>query len=344
MPIVPPASARILPGYAGHAVSIAAQATLNPGDSIDLPIDALRNNYGQTILLDSLRWTADAQQQVESAVPPTAPVGLIGRTVEVSLSLNDKVLTGGEVPLYVLGRPAGLDVESMILAVADDTNTQMLLGSYCSGVWGLDHPLQLDPGNSLSVHLTNHGLLNLPILVSIAVTGRIGQGLPSSRWLPYVAAWSPPAFDPTAPTATAPTVVTSTERDLVNRCGQPLHVFRFLGRIARLGVVGTNATINVENVFPDIEEQIGGLPFTNFFPNAVDASLSITMRDSEGNDNIPFAIPFRQAFEPQQKAWECPHVMAPDAYFIAQLSLAPPTVFDQSIQPSISLLGFYEGA
>src|SRR3972149_4999624 len=66
---------RILPGYGGPLVAITAQATLNPGDSIDLPIDALRNNLGENVLLDTLRWTIDAQQQVESADPPTSPVG-----------------------------------------------------------------------------------------------------------------------------------------------------------------------------------------------------------------------------------------------------------------------------
>ena len=351
MPIYSPQVSRILPGYAGHAISVAAQASLNPGDSIDLPTDALRNNTGETILIDALRWTADAQQRVVNPWQvKTPPLGLIGQAVSASISVNDNAITGGLVPLYSLGRPAGLDVESMISAIAILDPSQpmpfqsaiLLLGSSCSGVWGFDHPISLAPGASIAMHLTSTGLLSLPILVSIAFTGRIGSGLPRSGWLPYVAAWNPPALDPQVPTATAPFVVSSTERDLVNRSGHPLHVSRFIGRLARLSIVGTNATINAENVFPSGGAAVSGLPVTNFFPGAVDSALSITMRDSDGNENIPFPVPFRQAFEPERKALECPHVLGPDAYYVAQLSLAVPAVLDQSIQPSIAMCGEYE--
>src|SRR4030067_469502 len=94
---------RILPGYGGSLVAIPAPAPLHPGDSIDLPIDALRNNLGENVLLDTLRWTIDAQQQVESADPPTSPVGFPGAGVTISMRFGDKPLTGGEVPIYCLG-------------------------------------------------------------------------------------------------------------------------------------------------------------------------------------------------------------------------------------------------
>ena len=45
---------RILPGYGGTLIAITAQATLNPGDSIDLPVDALRNGLGEHVLIDAL--------------------------------------------------------------------------------------------------------------------------------------------------------------------------------------------------------------------------------------------------------------------------------------------------
>src|SRR3972149_4050962 len=109
---------------------IPAQATLNPGDSIDLPIDALRNNLGENVLVDTLRWTIDVQQQVESADPPTSPVGFPGAGVTISMRFGDKPLTGGEVPIYCLGPAVGQDVETSILGVADDTTTEMLLPVY----------------------------------------------------------------------------------------------------------------------------------------------------------------------------------------------------------------------
>lgn len=337
-----PYNPRILDGYGGGAIAIVAKVTLNPGDSIDLPLDALRNTSGDTVLIDALRWTADAQQQVESADPPTSAVGFVGGAVAAAIRLGENPITAGEIPLYALGEPAGLDVESMILGVADVATTEMLLGSYASGVWAFDHPLQLDENESIALHLSNRGLLNIPVTVSIAFTGRSGPDLPQSRWIPYTAAWVPPAFDPNVPTSTVPTIVNSTERDLINRAPTVLHVARFIGRIMRLGIVGTTTTLNAEATFPSIEEVIGGLPFTNWFPGAVDSFLTVTMRDYRGNDNVPIDTPFRQVFEPESRLWECPHDLEMNGYYLVQLTLNLPVIKDTSIQPVISMTGSYE--
>ena len=342
-----PALDRILPGHGGDAVAITASVTLSPGDSIDLPIDALRNGLGELVLLTALRWTIDAQQQAESANPPTSPVGFPGAGVTISIRHGENPITAGEVPLYCLGLAIGQDVEHAILGVADDTNTEMLLGAYASGTWRFDHPLELDLGAAISVHLTHHGLLNLPVVVSLALTGRVGGGIPRSRWLPYVAAFVPPAFNPAAPTATAPTITTSTERDLVNRAPTDLEISRFVGRLLRLGVsgnpLGTGVVQqNAERVFPSVEETISGQPTTEWFPGAVDAFMTVTVRDSRANDNVPIALPFRQVFEPETRAWECPHTMEPNGYYIVQLTLSVPTVIDASLQPAITMIGSWE--
>jgi hypothetical protein len=332
----------IIDGYGGGAVAITAIVTLQPGDAVDLPLDALRNTFGEVVLLDTMRWTADAVQKVESSDPPTTAVGFVGAGVSASMRIGDRPMTAGEVPLYVLGTPAGLDVESMILGVADGVNTEMLLGSYASGVWAFEQPLQLDEQESISLHISNSGLLNLPVTVSIAFTGRVGEDLPPSRWVPYTAAWLPPSLDPNAPTATVPTIVTSTERDLINRARSTLFVSRFIGRILRLGVVGTTTTINAETTFPPIEGAISGLPNSNWFPSAVDSFLTVSMRDSRGNDNIPLDTPFRMVFAPKTRSWECPHEVESNGYYLAQLTLAVPAVKDTSIQPVISMTGSWQ--
>ena len=340
---------RILPGYGGALIAITAQATLNPGDSIDLPVDALRNGLGEPVLIDTLRWTVDAQQQVESADPPTSPVGFPGGGVTISIRFNDQPFTGGEIPIYCLGAAVGQDVETAILGVADDTNTEMLLGSYSSGVWELDHELWMDLGQALSIHLTHHSLLNLPVVVSLALTGRAGRDLPRSRWLPYVAAFVPPAFDPTIPTATAPTVVSSTERDLVNRTGADLQVSRFIGRLMRLGVSGSplgggNVVQNAEKVFATVEGGISDQPTSEWFPGALDSFLTMTMSDSRANDNVPVAQQFRMVFEPERRSWECPHELDSNGYYIVTLTLTVPVKLDASVQPSIAMIGSWEGA
>jgi hypothetical protein len=345
---MPSSDLRILPGYGGDLVAVTAQATLNPGDSIDLPVDALRNGLGEHILVESLRWTVDAQEQVESADPPTSVVGFPGAGIGVSIRFGDKPITGSEVPIYCLGKAVGQDVETAILGVADDTNTEMLLGAFASGVWDFDHPLSMDPGEALSVHLTHQSLLNLPVVVSLALTGRAGRDLPHSRWLPYVASWVPPAFNPHDPTATVPTIVTSTERDIVNRTPSILHVHRFIGRLLRLGVsgnpLGTGVVQqNAEKVFATVEGGISDQPTSEWFPGAVDAFMTATIHDSRANDNVPVALPFRQIFEPETRAWECPHELDENGYYIVQLSLAVPTVLDAQVQPSIAMIGSWEG-
>jgi hypothetical protein len=329
----------ILDGYGGGAIAITAEVVLDPGDSIDLPLDALRNTFGEVVLLDTLRWTADAQQSVESSDPPTSAVGFVGSAVGISMRIGDRPMTAGEIPLFTLGRPAGLDVESMVLGVADDGGTEFLLGGYCSGVWAFDEALQLDANESISLHLTNKGLLNLPVAVSIAFTGRVGNDLPRSRWVPYTAVWVSPSLDPNVPTANVPTIVTSTERDLINRAPGTLQISSFIGRIVRLGVVGTTLTLNAESTFPSIEEIIGGLPNTNWFPGAVDSAILVSMRDSRGNDNVPLDTPFRQVFEPESRSWVCPHELEPNGYYLVQLTLTPPVVKDTSIQPIVSMTG-----
>ena len=339
---------RILDGYGGDAVAITAQVTLNPGDSIDLPADALRNGLGESTLIDTLRWTIDAQEQVESSDPPTGTVGFPGGSVEITIKYGDKQITSGEIPLYALGVSDGQDVEHAILGVADDTNTEMLLGAYASGVWEFDHPMTMDAGDTLAIHLTHHGVQNLPCVVSLALTGRAGRDLPRSRWLPFISSWSAPALNPADPTSTAPVVVTSTERDLINRTGAPVKISRFVGRMMRLGVSGAplgggSVVQNNERPFPSVQEGVSGQPASNWFPGAVDNFLTVSMRDSRANDNIPTAAPFRQVFEPESHSWECPHELEADGYYIAQLSLAVPTVVDAGIQPVISMIGSWEG-
>lgn len=341
---------RIIDGYGGSLVAITAQATLNPGDSIDLPVDALRNGLGETLLVDTFRWTVDAQQNVASGNPPTSAVGFPGGSVAASVRFGGKPLTGGEVPLYCFGLADGQDVESVVLGVADNINTETLLGAYSSGVWDFDHPMSMDGGDAFSVHVTHLGLLNLPVVVTLAITGRAGAGLPRSKWLPYVAAWTPKALIPTVPTSTVPVVITSTERDLVNRVPGTLQVARFIGRLMRTGVTGTPpggtaVQTNAEQVFPTVEGAYSALPSSDWFPNAVDSFAKITIRDSRANDNVPVALPFRQVFEPQSRAWECPHEVEENGYYIAQLTLTVPGVTsDASIQPAVAMIGSWEGA
>lgn len=345
---MPSSDPRIIDGYGGDAAAITAQVTLNPGDSIDLPADALRNGLGESTLIDTLRWTIDAQEQVESSDPPTGTVGFPGGSVRITIKFGDAQLTGGEIPLYNLGVSTGQDVEHAILGVADDTNTEMLLGAYASGVWVFDHPMTMDAGETLSIHLSHSGVQNLPCVVSLALTGRVGRDLPRSRWLPYIATWNSPALNPATPTATAPVIITSTERDLVNRAGSTIQISRLIGRVMRLGVsgnpLGTGSVVqNNERVFPSVEEGISGQPNSNWFPGAVENFLTIVMRDSRSNDNIPTAVPFRQAFEPESHSWECPHELEAYGYYIVQLSLAVPTVIDAGLQPVISMIGSWEG-
>ena len=340
-------ASRILDGYAGSPVTLVAQVTLEPGDSIDLPADALRNGFGERILLDSLSWAADAQQSLDTTDPPTVTVGAPGASISATISLNGRQITGSFVPLYCLGTSIGQDVEHVVLAIATGGATACrLLGAVSSGFWRFDHPLDLLAGDALALHLTHTGLQNLPIVVSISVAGRMGEDLPRSRWIPYIASWLPPAIDPNTPTATVPVTVTSTERDLVNRAGQTIRVHRLIGRLLRQDVTLTPAATaymkNLEQVFPTVDGTEADTPSTRLFANAVDGFLTMTVRDSGANDNVPVALPFRMVFEPESRAWECDADLESSGFYTVELTLDVPAIKDSAIQPAIALIGSYE--
>ncbi len=344
----PDQTARILEGYSGRPVALVAQVTLQPQDSIDLSADALRNGFGERLLIDSISWVADAQQSLDTTDPPTVTVGAPGSSVSVTMSIGARQITAGFVPLYCLGKAEGQDVEHSVLALATGGATACrLLGAYASGVWNLDHPLEMMVGDAIGMHLTHTGLQNLPIVVSFALRGRMGPDVPSSRWIPYVSNWTAGSLVPTAPTATVPVVKTSTERDLVNRSGTRLRVHRLVGRLMRQGVsflpAATAYTKNVEEVFPTVEGTLSDTPSLRLFANAVDSFLTMTMRDSGSNDNVPVALPFRAVFDPDTRSWECDSDLDPSGYYIVELSLAVPGITtDSAIQPSIAMIGSYE--
>jgi len=346
------ASSRILPGYGGALVAITAQVTLNPGDSIDLPADALRNGLGLPVLVDSFRWTADAQQNVGTTDPPASSIGNLGMPgagVTASIKVENQAITAGEIPLYCLAASAAADVEHSILGVqTGGANAEIQLGAFSGGIWTFDHPFSMDVQETLTVHLTHRNLLNLPVVVTLSLAGRAGLDLPRSNWLPYVSSWIPATFNPSFPTSTAPLVITSTERDLINRAPAPVYISRFIGRLMRIGVsgnpIGTGAIQqNQDRVFPSVEEAISGQPTSEWFPGAVENFMGMTLRDSRANDNVPTAIPFRLIFEPERHSWECPHVLDPGGYYVAQATLSVPTVIDQAIQLAVSMVGSWEG-
>lgn len=343
---LPDQTPRILDGYEGAPIALIAQITLNPGESIDLPADALRNLSGDRIVLDCMSWVADAQQSLDTTDPPTVTVGAPGASISLTIATEGRQITAGFVPLYNLGAAVGQDVEHAVLGVATGGASAMrLLGAYASGLWEFDHPLELPPGGAFAMHLTHTGLLNLPIVLSIAFHGRQGKDVPSSRWVPYVASFVT-SFTPGDATATVPLTETSTERDLVNRAGKKLHVHRFVGRLLRQNVEllpGATAYLkNMEQVFPTVQGSESDTPSSRLFANALDSFLTLTIRDSGSNDNVPVAIPFRQVFEPESREWEVESDLEPSGYYTAELTLSVPAIIDSTIQPSIAMIGSYE--
>lgn len=344
---IPDETPRILEGYEGSPIALIAQITINPGESIDLPADALRNLSGDRIVLDCMSWVADAQQSLDTTDPPTVTVGAPGASISLTINSEGRQITAGFVPLYNLGESVGQDVEHAVLGVATGGASAMrLLGAYSSGLWKFDHPLELRPSEAFAMHITHTGLLNLPIVLSIAFHGRQGKDVPSSRWVPYVASWVT-SFNPSDATATVPLTSISTERDLVNRAGKQIRVHRFIGRLLRQDIAldpsGAAAYLkNAEQVFPTVEGTRSDTPSSRFFANAVDSFLTITVRDSGSNDNVPVAIPFRQVFEPEAREWEVESDLEPSGYYTVELNLAVPAIIDSTIQPSIAMIGSYE--
>lgn len=330
---------------AGVPVSLVAQLPLNPDESGAMPLDTLRNSTDLPMEIHGMRWTIDAQiPEYRLTVGETGSVTnaslAIGSLIEASLSVGETQLTAQQVPLYLFGRSDAEDIAQV--PVGGKVTSETSRGSYCSGIWRFDYPMRLMPGEAISAQLQHKGLVQGgPAVTTLAFVGRaIGRGSRMApRRFPYVAPFAPPAIDASTASSTAPIIITSTERDLVNKSGKSIVVHRFVGRCATLNfpffTITNFPNFNIDWVFPPQQFQTST---NNAFTDPAQSLVLLSMRSSDGIATISNPTAFRQVFEPNSRSWECTHILPPDSYYIAQFTIN--SGLTGYIQPAMAMIGY----
>lgn len=341
-------------GFRGYPVALSAQVSLNPSEPLDLPPESFTNQTAFPIDLYSMRWIIDADGP-NAAIFSTADLSTVvaGAGIEAMIQLGDRPLTVQFVPLYLFGKADSQIAEQQIVqATLSGFDPAQIHdgGSLCSGQWNFDYPLTLEPGETLNIRLLHKNLVGRTIVTTIVFAGRggfAGQNR-TRRRVPYVATWIPPPFNPASPTAASPSVAISTPRDLVNKSGGPISVRRFVGRLLRTFPADASKAIFDAVVSP----QTLAIPFGDITV-PIDAFLTVVANDSRGNAVVAagannLGAPFRLVFEPTTRAWEVPHHLEPDDYYLFKLTLSDTTpdaaILGTSVQPAIAMIGYQEVA
>lgn len=300
MPKIPSVERHLPMAKPGTPISLTGSVTLNPGESKPVNVDALRNPSKLPIAIHEIKFVSTTNGVVASQLffangggaPPTSSA-----IMEASIHLGDHAITRAPTPVNLLGVRRSAVVEVLGEVSADGTGKNFGLSHQ---TWRLDAPLILRGGQSLLVKLGHRNFFPYPITGYVSMSGRFLSAMPRTMHVPYVAPFVPTAFIPNVGT-TDSLVRISTERDLVNELKTPLRVRRFTGRIS-----STFATTQLWDVIPTINAYL----------------LTVQMRSSGGVPTVRRDTPFELVFDAETAAWECPHVLPPEGYWIATLKCA----------------------
>jgi hypothetical protein len=300
----------LLPKFkADNPVSLTGSITLNPGESKIVNVDALRNLGKQPIAIHEIKFVASTGAAVTPVVffapseGATGPAGAAppatAAALEVSIRVGDLAVTRSPTPVNLLGPRRCSFVEalgstgSMSVQAAADYTFGLI-----HHVWRLDSPIILKGGQFLEITLGHRNFFPNGITAYVIASGRVLPTMPKTMHLPYVASFTPAAFN-----ETAGITKTSTERDLVNDLGVPLNVKRFTGRV-------TVAMISDQGALCEV------------IPTLNSKQLTVKMRSFSGVKTVQHATPFENVFDVMTAAWECPHTLPPGGYWLIELTNA----------------------
>lgn len=335
-------AARSLPPFKpGNPISLTGSVVLNPGSQLPLNIDALRNPSKFPIAIHEIKFVAATSSDSSAAVTVDPvnffPSGTSGSAppasssiLEAGIQLGDQQITKTPVPVNLLGtrRSSTMEVLSLLAnkEIEGGPVTYSIYG-LANQVWRLDAPIILQGGQSLNVVLGHRSFYPYRLTAYVTLSGYFLPSVPKTMQLPYVSAFVPSAFVPTAVTETLSRI--STEQDLVNDLSVPLKVKRFIGRVSVSA--------------PSIGDGVPSL--TDVMASVNSHYLTVNMKSASGVRTVRDDTPFENVFDAHTCAWECPHLMPPGFYWATQLKI-PQTLVDRAVQiqilPAIALHGTRE--
>lgn len=322
-------------------ITLATITTVNPNESTDVKIDSLRNPTNDIIAIHEFKWTVRGPSIGTSASVSVSEGGvatllqnqLIDSTIEFGFSYNGEKLSATQVSAFEFPRSESLYTEQMNAINLSNFND---ICQVTSGLWRLDSPVYLRPGEYIAPVVSHRGLTQTAVDVTLGFSGRIAKKMPEKRYLPFVARYLSKGLQ-TGPDATQDS---SQEQDLVNSTDQILQVKRFTGRVT---------TYSFESIISTVE---GNGPGTLAFGPAYDTEqaaiggdfLTILLRDSRGYSIVRNPTPFRDVFPAPLRAWECDHLLPPGAYYIADLVEDDGGLLAEGfqIQVGIAMVGYRE--
>lgn len=300
----------------GSPILLFAEATINPGEFATLNVEALRNNTTSYIEVHEIRFAGRAAGN-------SADVLNIGAGfVDVDLKLGKVKLTNNPISTGLLTRAEGGGWNGATPSIVN--------GSFSAvNRLKLARPIVLAPGEMIETTLYHRSIVDYPLAARIAFVGRALPAAPAERrWLPYFASFQRSVQLQTTGTASDTTVVTSTEKDLVNATGKLIRVERIAGRLAFY----KNNTLSTGKTISEILElaQAGEAYF--------DSTVRIT--DSRGF-NFALNSPVSAVFDPSRRSWEAKFNLPANGYLITQTTI-PGTTALAYAQVGYALIGYRE--
>jgi hypothetical protein len=335
------------PEYDGNTVFLTGSATLAPKAQQDINNEALRNPFDYPIEIHELRFSViGAPSSVGLGQTVSAPYASPAASILVGFAFEDDsaMITKNLVPLYSICEGQKLGAESVQFTGVLNSGAIFFAGTY---TLRLKTPLVLKPRELLKVTVANNALVasglqigtsgiqpgTATVYVSYACRTRENLTLGRTRTVPYFAAWSPQGL--IQPATGAPSAIASAETDLINQCGKPVQVERFVGRVAQIyaPVVNGVATSALTEFTDSMVAGDGGAR------PGLDV-LQCQMTRSNGLPIIPPNTPFRLAFDSFTRSWEVGNAdltVEQDDYFVAKFQIAPPDATQNIVQQTAQM-------
>lgn len=273
---------------------------------------ALMNPTGEPVEIREFKFTVRPKPNVPyvDSTPALQTAFVSGGNVGVSLKVAGKPLTNGPIPIWNFGSSYTLGLEDFSFTPADVSGPTQILNLGGHYRFKLDEPLYLPPGVAVEASVKSFGGFESSAFVSIVAIGSVlpHRPTPSKIKVPWVCVYSSKsfAFEDVGSDS-------SPETSLINPFNVPLHVRRFVGRIAQISrdeALGITYVSDADNPF-SVVAGVGTGGALGYYESV----FKVRMRDSVGNPLVRAADFFRNVFDGKTRAWETNVKLPPRQYY-----------------------------